>query len=326
MSELQLADALSAKQELALASLLEGSTFQQAAHRANVAESTVRAWMGQPAFADALLQMRREFRVETQFLLVKACREATVALVTLVQQADVPPHVKLRAAYHIYNYADRMVREEHRVAEAAARAHARHPDLPHPLMPQTMSQTPPQVTIPVEGPVPSEAEESLVEGPVPSLVEGPRITTLEALLPSLPASKQPCLRRLITKYARNGVLSFRFITPQDAKELDDLIDLAESIILTTKGVADPAAGPEPSRGELSRKACPELSRGKPRPLASYLLILDELQPAARERCCALLNKATEGSDVNLDRLTPDEVAELADLATLATANLPPPKP
>lgn len=98
MSELQLADALSARQELALAALLEGTTFQQAAHRANVAESTVRAWMGQPAFAGALQQMRRQFLAETQALLASAREEAINALLSLLTSEETTPQVKLRAA------------------------------------------------------------------------------------------------------------------------------------------------------------------------------------------------------------------------------------
>ncbi|MBN9520464.1 hypothetical protein J0H58_18375 [bacterium] len=90
-------DELNGRQTQAILALLTTKTLADAAKKAGVAESTLREWLGQPAFAARLRTARGEVIDRTVTALVRVSLQAVAELERNLDPKK-PPEVQVRAA------------------------------------------------------------------------------------------------------------------------------------------------------------------------------------------------------------------------------------
>jgi hexokinase len=121
---------LTSKQASALASLLAGSTIEQAAASARVNPATVYRWLQQEAFRQQYQQARRQVVERAASSIQQAATEAVQVMTTIMLDKGAAPSVRLRAAQTVYEQATKWVEIEDvqqrlEALESAARGKAR---------------------------------------------------------------------------------------------------------------------------------------------------------------------------------------------------------
>jgi hypothetical protein len=92
------ADGLTGRQAKALEALLQEPTMARAAAAAGVGERTLRRWMSEQAFRDAVFRARREAFGQAVWLTQRYAAGAVATLVKVMQDAAAPPSSKVAAA------------------------------------------------------------------------------------------------------------------------------------------------------------------------------------------------------------------------------------
>ncbi len=103
---------LTGKQAQALATLLAGSTVEQAAASARVNPVTVYRWLQQEDFRQQYQQARRQVVEQAASNIQQAATAAVSVMVSIMGDTDAAPSVRLRAAQGIYEQATRWVEVE----------------------------------------------------------------------------------------------------------------------------------------------------------------------------------------------------------------------
>jgi len=97
---------LSAKQLDAVTLLVSGMTYAEAAHQLGISERTVRRYMADPAFKEALITLREQVSQMASNMLIARMANAVAVLVEIMQN---PPErhgaLRLNAAKTILDYA-----------------------------------------------------------------------------------------------------------------------------------------------------------------------------------------------------------------------------
>jgi hypothetical protein len=91
-------DGLTSQQAKALAALLQEPTVARAAEVAGVAERTLRRWLNEPTFRDAVFRARREAFGQAIWLTQRYAAVAVATLVKIMNDAAAPPPSKVSAA------------------------------------------------------------------------------------------------------------------------------------------------------------------------------------------------------------------------------------
>src|SRR5688572_27035255 len=91
-------DDLTLCQHFALAALLRGDTQQAAAAAAGVTDRTLRAWLHDPPFRDALRESRAQLLSATSALVQAAAREAVATMRAVMTDKGVPARARVTAA------------------------------------------------------------------------------------------------------------------------------------------------------------------------------------------------------------------------------------
>jgi hypothetical protein len=92
------ADGLTGKQAKAIEALLQEPTLARAALVAGANERTLRRWLTQPAFRDAMFRARREAFGQAIGLTQRYAPVAVATLVKFMQDGAAPPSAKVSAA------------------------------------------------------------------------------------------------------------------------------------------------------------------------------------------------------------------------------------
>ena len=92
------ADGLTGRQAKALEALLQEPTMARAAAVAGVGERTLRRWMGETPFRDAVFRARREAFGQAIWLTQRYAAGAVATLVKVMGDAAAPPSSKVAAA------------------------------------------------------------------------------------------------------------------------------------------------------------------------------------------------------------------------------------
>ena len=96
---------LTTKQQAALLALVSCATLGDAAKQCGVSEVTLWRWQQEPAFQHAYAAARRK-ALEQAFATLQAnCGEATRTLVSLLQDTNTPPAVRVSACRSVLEYA-----------------------------------------------------------------------------------------------------------------------------------------------------------------------------------------------------------------------------
>jgi hypothetical protein len=103
---------LTGKQAQALATLLAGSTVEQAAASARVNPVTVYRWLQQEDFRQQYQQARRQVVEQAASNIQQAATAAVSVMVSIMGDTDAAPSVRLRAAQGIYEQATKWVEVE----------------------------------------------------------------------------------------------------------------------------------------------------------------------------------------------------------------------
>jgi uncharacterized protein with ATP-grasp and redox domains len=111
---------LARKQEEAIAALLSHRNIEEAAHAAGIGTRTLLRWMKLPEFMDAYRKARREAVQQAVARLQQATGAASLTLLKLMTDPNMPGAVRLRAAAFVFDYAIKGIEVddiEARVAE-----------------------------------------------------------------------------------------------------------------------------------------------------------------------------------------------------------------
>ena len=92
------ADGLTGRQAKALEALLQEPTMARAAAAAGVGERSLRRWMTEPVFRDAVFRARREAFGQAIWLTQRYAAGAVATLVKVMGDAAAPPSSKVAAA------------------------------------------------------------------------------------------------------------------------------------------------------------------------------------------------------------------------------------
>jgi dihydroneopterin aldolase len=103
---------LTSKQARALASLLAGSTVEEAAASARVNPTTVYRWLQQEAFRQQYQRARRQVVERAASSIQQAATKAVQVMTTIMLDKNAAPSVRLRAAQGIYEQATKWVEVE----------------------------------------------------------------------------------------------------------------------------------------------------------------------------------------------------------------------
>lgn len=103
---------LSPRQERALAALLVETNVRSAANAANVPESSLWRWLGEPLFAEAYKKLRRECLRQATARLQNASTEAVNCLLAIVNDPTAPHAARASAARWVLEYAYRSSEQE----------------------------------------------------------------------------------------------------------------------------------------------------------------------------------------------------------------------
>ena len=97
-------DGLSPRQVKAMEALLQEPIIARAAAAGGVNERTLRRWLGEPGFRDAVFKARREAFGQAIWLTQRYAAVAVATLVQLLQDRAVPPSAKVAAAGMILKF------------------------------------------------------------------------------------------------------------------------------------------------------------------------------------------------------------------------------
>jgi len=97
--------------EQAIAALLETSTITAAANRIGVDESTLRAWLKAPDFAEEYLDARRAVMAQATDRLADACTDAVASLVDVTKNSE-SDGARVSASKAVLDYAYKAVELE----------------------------------------------------------------------------------------------------------------------------------------------------------------------------------------------------------------------
>jgi hypothetical protein len=97
-------DGLSPRQVKAMEALLQEPIVARAAAAGGVNERTLRRWLTEPAFRDAVFRARREAFGQAIWLTQRYAAVAVATLVKLLQETTVPPSAKVAAAGMILKF------------------------------------------------------------------------------------------------------------------------------------------------------------------------------------------------------------------------------
>jgi hypothetical protein len=102
---------LSPKQSLALTALLQGATQAHAARQAGCSERSIRGWLKEPAFFEALQEARAGLWLETTLRAEDTARQAINTVQQMIREADTPT-ARLRAAKLALDFSLKLLRAE----------------------------------------------------------------------------------------------------------------------------------------------------------------------------------------------------------------------
>jgi hypothetical protein len=97
-------DGLNARQAKALEALLQEPTMTRAAAAGGVNERTLRRWLAEPAFRDAVFRARREAFGQAIWLTQRYAAVAVATLVKVMQDQTAPPSAKVSAAAMVLKF------------------------------------------------------------------------------------------------------------------------------------------------------------------------------------------------------------------------------
>jgi len=126
------------RKEAAIAALLSERSIQDAARVAGVGVTTLLRWLKIPEFRDEWLRARREVVAQATGRLQQAAGAASVTILKLMTDPNVPPAVRVRAAECVFNYSfkgleaedyDKRLAELEEIANQAPPTCAGNPEL-----------------------------------------------------------------------------------------------------------------------------------------------------------------------------------------------------
>jgi len=103
---------LGRKQEEAIACLLSHRKLEDAAKAASLGTRTLLRWLKLPEFQEAYRAARREAVQQAIARLQQATGIASLTILKLMTDANVPGNVRLRAAAHVMDYGIKAVEPE----------------------------------------------------------------------------------------------------------------------------------------------------------------------------------------------------------------------
>jgi hypothetical protein len=111
---------LTPKQEHGIAALLTEPSITKAAEKAGVTERTLHRWLGDPAFAAAYRQARREAVGQATARLQQIATHAVTVLLRVMADTKTPASVRVAAAKTVLEFAIKAVELEDIEARLAA--------------------------------------------------------------------------------------------------------------------------------------------------------------------------------------------------------------
>jgi hypothetical protein len=108
------------KQEEAIAALLSSKSVEDAARVIGVNANTLLRWLEVPEFRDAYRKARREAVHQSVARMQQATGAATITVLKLMMDTNVPPAVRLRAAECVFDHAIQGIELEDIEARLAA--------------------------------------------------------------------------------------------------------------------------------------------------------------------------------------------------------------
>jgi hypothetical protein len=121
---------LARKQEDAIAALLSHRNIEEAAHAAGIGTRTLLRWMKLPEFLDAYRKARREAVQQAVARLQQATGAASLTLLKLMTDPNMPGAVRLRAAACVFDYAIKGIEVEDIEVRVAALERSGEKDQP----------------------------------------------------------------------------------------------------------------------------------------------------------------------------------------------------
>ena len=108
------------KMEEAIAALLSSKSVEDAARAIGVNANTLRRWLEVPEFREAYRKARREAVQQSVARMQQATGDASITILKLMTDANVPPAVRLRAAECVFEHAIQGIELEDIEARLAA--------------------------------------------------------------------------------------------------------------------------------------------------------------------------------------------------------------
>jgi transposase-like protein len=108
------------KMEEAIAALLSSKSVEDAARAIGVNANTLLRWLEVPEFREAYCKARREAVQQSVARMQQATGAASITILKLMTDANVPPAVRLRAAECVFDHAIQGIELEDIEARLAA--------------------------------------------------------------------------------------------------------------------------------------------------------------------------------------------------------------